>query len=154
MKSNFKVSDFMTDQNLVVAAPHNTFSEVLKFFSTHKIQHMPVVKDDVLLGIISVNDLVHVLGSELANGSLDSAALNAKYPVSNFMTIAPITVNPETPLEEAVKLLEKGKFQSLPVTENNKIVGIITNKDFVRILSKDLNPPHNTFQVETPGFGI
>lgn len=154
MKKEFKVSDFMTDQNLVVAAPHNTFTEVLHFFATHKIQHMPVVKDDVLLGIISVNDLVHVMGTELEKGIIDASTLNSKYPVSNFMTMSPTTVNPETPLEEAVKLLEQGKFQSLPVTENNKIVGIITNKDFVRILSKDLNPPHNSFQVETPGFGI
>ncbi|MBU3662690.1 MAG: CBS domain-containing protein [Bacteroidetes bacterium] len=154
MKSGLKVSDFMTDKNLVVAALHNTFSEVLHFFATYKFQHIPVVKGDLLLGIISVSDLIHVLGIELLKGTIDDTTLNAKYPVYNLMTTLPTTVKPETPLEEAVKLLEQGKFQSLPVTVNNKIVGIITNKDFVRILSKDLNPPHNSYQVETPGFGI
>ncbi len=155
MKQDFVVSDFMTDENIVVAAAHNTFSEVLGFFATHKIQHMPVVENNLLIGIVSINDMLHAVEKALKQSApVSHESLNTQFPLVSLMTANPVSVNPNTPVHEAIRLLQDGKFQCLPVTENGEVRGIITNKDFVRIFSKDLNPPHNTFKIETPGFGI
>jgi len=70
------------------------------------------------------------------------------------MTEEPIWVNPETTVADALRLLQFGKFQALPVVTEKKVVGMITNKDMVRVFAKDLNPPHTSFSIENPGFGI
>ncbi len=140
---------------VIVAGMHNKLSEVMHFFATHKIQHLPVTNHDELVGIVSVTDVMRVLHEDLNNGkSLNKHEMDDLHLLQNFMTPDPITVSPETKISDALRLLQFKKFQALPVVDNGKVVGIITNKDMVEIFSKELNPPHPSFTIENPGFGI
>ncbi len=154
MTSDLTVATFMTPK-VIIAGIHNKLSEVMHFFATHKIQHLPVTDNEELVGIVSVTDLMRVLHDELINGkSLNIYELDEKHLLQNFMTPDPITVSTDTKISDALRLLQFKKFQALPVVENGKVVGIITNKDMVEIFSKELNPPHPSFTIENPGFGI
>ncbi|MCF8253378.1 MAG: CBS domain-containing protein [Bacteroidia bacterium] len=154
MNTQFTVSDFMSE-DVVVAGLHNKLSEVMKFFVTHKIHHLPVTDKDELVGMVSVTDVVAAFFLELNKGeNINISDLDKKYPVNELMTPDPVSVNPDTKLNEALTILREGAFQALPVVENNKVVGIITNKNLISVFAKDVNPPHPTFTIENPGFGI
>jgi acetoin utilization protein AcuB len=49
--------------------------------------------------------------------------------VKDWMSPAPLTVSPETPVLEALRLLKERGFRRLPVVEGSKLVGIVTDKD-------------------------
>jgi acetoin utilization protein AcuB len=49
--------------------------------------------------------------------------------VKDWMSPAPLTVSPETPVLEALRLLKERGFRRLPVVEGSKLIGIVTDKD-------------------------
>ena len=56
--------------------------------------------------------------------------------VAEFMTKTLITVEPETSLKEAARVMSTNKIRRLPVLKNNKLVGIVVASDFVRNVGK------------------
>ena len=128
-----KVANLMT-RKVVVANLNNKFSQVVQFFTDTNINHLPIAEDDVLLGIISIKDVLKFVGQELSSGkSLTAADLDAKFSLDAIMTKNPVFVHPNDLIEKAIEILSEGKFQALPVVEDGKIVGIVTNKDIVRL---------------------
>ena len=83
-------------------------------------RHLPVVDESKLLGIITDRDLrQHV-------GQLERTKVNCA------MTESPVTVGPNSTLEEAARLLLKHKINGLPVTENGRLAGMITSSDIMK----------------------
>jgi CBS domain-containing protein len=135
MEEKIKVSQLMT-KNVVVANLNNKLSQVLQFFTETNIQHLPVSFNDVLLGIVSIKDILKYLSSELKSGNAISLAdLDTKFKLEDVMSKSPVYVHPNDLVEKAIEILSEGKFQALPVVEEGKIVGIVTNKDIVRLES-------------------
>ena len=100
----------------------------LERFSCH---HIPIVNEEnELEGLVSQRDVLRVTGSSLAEEQqLDPE----KISVSDFMTRDVFTVRPETPLRKAALYIRTQRYGCLPVTTNKKLVGIITDSDFVNI---------------------
>lgn len=120
--------------NVVVANLKSTYSQVMEFFTKHKIQHLPVAFDNKLLGILSVNDMAAYLFEQSKNGnSIDAAALDNTFEIDAVMTRNPTTVTPDDTLETVLAILAEGKFQAIPVVKDGLVHGIVTNKDIVRI---------------------
>jgi CBS domain-containing protein len=135
MEEKIKVSQLMT-KNVVVANLNNKLSQVLQFFTETNIQHLPVSFNDVLLGIVSIKDILKYLSSELKSGNAISLAdLDTKFKLEDVMSKSPVYVHPNDLVQKAIEILSEGKFQALPVVEEGKIVGIVTNKDIVRLES-------------------
>lgn len=135
MEEKIKVSQLMT-KNVVVANLNNKLSQVLQFFTETNIQHLPVSFNDVLLGIVSIKDILKYLSAELKSGNAISLAdLDTKFKLEDVMSKSPVYVHPNDLVEKAIEILSEGKFQALPVVEEGKIVGIVTNKDIVRLES-------------------
>ncbi|GAB1449656.1 MAG: CBS domain-containing protein [Bacteroidia bacterium] len=155
MKTDIKVKHIMT-RELVVANLNNRFSQVLDFFCQFKIAHLPIVEEDKIVGIISVNDALNFLYAKLGAGNVHVETLNEEFKMEDLMTPDPIHISPEAGLDEALEMLDKGRFQALPVVEDGKLVGIVTNKDLVKSFSFEVNPveKRSTYTIETSGFGI
>ncbi len=83
-------------------------------------RRVPVVQDDQLVGIITDRDLRENLGR------LDRTT------IGESMTENPLTVTPETTLEDAAQTMLKNKIGGLPVIKEGKVVGIITASDILR----------------------
>ena len=81
----------------------------------HRIRQLPVLHNDRLVGIVTDRDL-------------RGAAAKAKN-VREVMTAKPTVIGPQAPIDEAAHLLRSLKVGSLPVLENNRLVGIITTSD-------------------------
>jgi len=133
MANTIHVSQIMTP-NIVVANLHNKFSQVMEFFTEHKIQHLPVAMDDKLLGILSINDMATFLYKRSKNNeAMDTDSLETAFRIENVMTHNPTTVGTSDTLENVLEILAEGKFQAIPVVKDGLIQGIVTNKDIVRI---------------------
>ena len=53
--------------------------------------------------------------------------------VANRMVKNPVTVSPDTPVDEAASAMKKGHFRRLPVVEDGKLVGFLSDKDIMRV---------------------
>lgn len=139
MRKNTPVSEYMT-RKVVVAEPDNAFSQVQQLFVEYNIHHLPVVYDDRLIGIISSNDVMKVYATKLSGlEDTSPASLDEHFSIDGLMTHEPTSIHPEEPLAKAIDILSEGKFQALPVIDDEgKIVGIISNKDMVRILRDEI----------------
>jgi CBS domain-containing membrane protein len=100
-----------------------------------RIRHLPVVDDDgTLAGVVSQRDLFHS-GLIRALGYGTHAQRNAldMVVVKETMRTEVQTIGPDAPLAEAAQRMLAGKIGCLVVVDGGKLVGIITEADFVKL---------------------
>ena len=106
---------------MVTISPDKRVGQALKLMQKHHIRHLPVVKDDRMVGWITSRDLREVL----------LASMLEKITVGDVMVKAPLTVTPDTEVEEAARLIHEHKIGGMPVMEGDKLVGVITMLDLI-----------------------
>ena len=145
------VRDCMTHK-LITIRPESDPMAAISLLNAGKFRHLPVIeKDGSLVGIVDRADLELFLATAGSPGYV-----KRNHRVDQVMTRNVITVNPECPLEEAASLMVQHKIGSLPVLENGKLVGIITETDifkrFVAILGGGSDSLRLTIQLaDKPG---
>jgi len=113
----------------------DSVTDALKLMREKNIKHLPVLKDDRLKGIISDRDIKEFSPSKAT--SLDVFELHyllAKTKVREVMKTKVITTTTQTPVEEAAMAMFDHKIGCLPVLENGRLAGIISDKDMFRVL--------------------
>lgn len=126
-----KASQIMT-QGVVIANIQHKYSEVMNFFVTHKLRHLPVVIDNKLAGIITKNDMLKFISQMVHDDALiTDSLLDRKFKVEDVMTPNPVCVTPFTPIDDILAIMSEGKFQAIPVAECGYIQGIISTTDLV-----------------------
>ena len=101
-----------------------------------RIRHMPVLDDDgsKLVGILSQRDLFRgALARALGYGQHAQRKIMDTFLVKEVMTTDLITASPDVSLVEAARILMERKIGCLPVIEGGKLVGILTEADFVAL---------------------
>jgi len=128
------VSDWMT-RKVITIAPDSSVSDAVKLMKEKKIKHIPVVKDERLKGIISDRDIREFMPSKAT--SLDVYELHyllATTKVKEMMKTKVFTITADSAVEEAAMLMFDYNIGSLPVVEDGKVVGIISDRDIFRVL--------------------
>ena len=98
-----------------------------------RIRHLPVVDgDERLLGLITHRHILNAWVSHGHPGFEKPDRVAADVPVEMLMEKDVLTVEPDTAAAEAARLLISYRFGCLPVVEHGKLVGIVTESDFVR----------------------
>jgi len=99
-----------------------------------RIRHLPVLDDDEqVVGIVSQRDLFRgALARALGYGAHAQQKLLGQLLVKEVMTNDPTTIAPDAPLAEAARVMLEGKIGALVVIEDGRLVGILTEADFVR----------------------
>ena len=121
--------------SLITVTKEATLAQARELFHSHRIRHLPVVEGDRLLGIVTDRDIRQAAPSSAAGFKPDQiAAFLAQIPVTEAMVRNVRTVSPFTTVEEAAKLMIEHKIGCLPVTEADKLVGIITETDILGVL--------------------
>lgn len=120
-----RVRDMMTSPALTIA--HDaTLAEAAALLHTQRIQGVPVMREEILCGMISRGDL------ERANKQNADMGL----PVSAKMTHEVLTIAPDEPLEDALQEMTAADIGRLPVVEDGHIVGVLSRTDLIHKLYK------------------
>ncbi len=131
-----KVDEVMA-RDLVTLSEDNLMEEALELFRQKRISGAPVVKAQTLIGILSIEDLIHCLQKN---------DLQAK--VTEYMTAEPLTIRGSDPIIEALKQFVGHHFGRLPVLDNNrKLIGILTKGDITRGILKALQHDYQEEEV-------
>jgi CBS domain-containing membrane protein len=104
-----------------------------------RIRHLPVLDDDGsnLVGLVSQRDLFRgALARALGYGRHAQQKILDTLSVKEVMTSDVITTSPDTLLVEAARVLTERKIGCLPVVEDGRLVGIITEADFVAMVAR------------------
>jgi acetoin utilization protein AcuB len=129
------VSDWMT-KKVYTVTPDDNISTAIKLLKEKKIKHLPVVKNDfAIVGILSDRDIKDYTPSKVTTfeiRELNYILFTTK--VKEIMVKKVITASPTLAIEEAAMIMYDNNIGCLPVVENNKLVGIISDKDLFRVL--------------------
>ena len=103
------------------------------------IRHLPVLDDDDVnvVGLVSQRDLFRgALARALGYGGRARRKTLDTISVKEVMTSDVITTSPDTPLVEAARVLTERKIGCLPVVEDGRLVGILTEGDIVAMVAR------------------
>ena len=119
----------------VTITPETPFQEALKLMRDKKFRRLPVV-DSVgkIVGIVSERDMLHASPSPATSLSVwEVNYLLWKLKISDIMTHNVLTLNQDTPIEDAASLMVTHKIGGVPVVDDSgKVVGVITETDIFR----------------------
>ncbi len=120
------VEDYMTT-DLFTVHEEESIEFVARLMDWQKIRHV-LVEDEQhrLVGLVSHRTLLRHMAerTERPEGGV---------PVRHIMVEEPISVSPDRPTLEAVKLMREHEIGALPVVREDRLVGIVTEQDFIQI---------------------
>jgi len=120
------VKDLMT-KDVITIDLNKTVSEAAVIMSDSEVGCLVIMEGEVPIGIVTERDFVRRVVAR--NLPLDTK-------ISEIMSSPLITVDPDSPLREAARLMIKNKIRRLPVVKENELVGILVASDFARHLSR------------------
>ena len=99
-----------------------------------RIRHFPVVEDDELVGVVSQRDLYRAsLGTVMQYGEKAQRAFLESIVVKEIM-VDPISIGPDATVGDAARLMMEHKIGCLPVLEDDRLVGIVTETDMLQVV--------------------
>ena len=134
-----RVADWMTESVLAVET-FDSISIARQLMAKHRINQLPVLDNDVLVGIVTDRDVRDAYPTSMMidrGEAIDRFADSVT--VEEVMSHDVFTVRPDTPLKKAVGLLRRHRIGSLPVVSNKNLVGIITRSDILDFVLSGLN---------------
>lgn len=119
---------------VISVSPEMPINDALAMFKKEHIRRAPVIKDGKLAGIVSERDLLNASPSSATTLSIwEMNYLISKVKVKNVMTRKAITVNRDTPIEEAARIMADKKIGGMPVVDGERVVGMITETDLFKV---------------------
>ncbi len=113
--------------NPITATPEMGILDALMLMQEHKVRRLPVLDKGKLVGIVVESQLLRIAPSPATTLSVfEMNYLLAKMRIKDVMTPNPVTVTPDTLIEEAAVLMRENVVSGLPVLDGNKLIGIIT----------------------------
>ncbi|MGE5555424.1 MAG: cyclic nucleotide-binding/CBS domain-containing protein [Methanocella sp.] len=120
------VKDIMTKE-VITIEPSKTVFEAAQIMTEKGLSCLIVVIKAFPVGILTERDIVRRIVAKRASPDTK---------ITEAMTKNLITVEPETSLREAARIMSTNKIRRLPVLKQNKLVGIVVASDFVRNAGK------------------
>jgi acetoin utilization protein AcuB len=133
MGPNLMVRDAMTRDPFVLE-PEDSLTKAVDLMRLHGMRRVPVVLAGLLVGLLAEGDVKRAQPSILTDSQDEFQRVMDETPISRIMIQNPVTVTPDTPLLGAAETLLTTKYGALPVVEDGKVVGILTDSDLIRTL--------------------
>src|SRR5215510_5922118 len=135
-----EVAQWMT-KSLMTIKPKDTIRHARERLAKYRINQLPVVTDEKLVGIVTDSDISDAYPSSLRLFyGKDIDEFGDSHTVEEIMTYNVMAISPQTSLREAAQRLRRQRFGALPVVEQDKLVGIITRSDILDAMLAEGHP--------------
>jgi len=129
------VSDVMT-RDVLSVRPETSVREAALLMIDNRVSGLPVVEDDMVVGVISEADYVakdtsRTWVSRVLFGQ-EEATLTGVERVEELMSREPVTIAATATVQEAARLMTRKGVKRLPVTDHGRLIGIVTRSDLIR----------------------
>ena len=129
------VNKYMSD-TVVTASPDISVGEATRTMIEKGFRRIPIVKEDVLLGIVTASDIMRYLGSgeifqKLMTGDVSDAF---QVPLKSLILRDIVWTNSGIDIGEAAALMLKNKVGALPIIDDGELCGILTERDIIKAL--------------------
>ena len=132
------VRQFMA-KDVFTLTPDQTCLKALDAMRGKHIRRAPVMKANKMVGIVSERDLLHILPGTIGQASTDAGEVSMDLPVKRIMKTEVIAIRPNDHLESAARTMLKHKIGGIPVLEEGRLVGIITESDIFKAVWRILS---------------
>lgn len=129
------VHKYMSNK-VVTASPDISVGEATRTMIEKGFRRIPIVKEDVLLGIVTASDVMRYLGSgeifqKLMTGDVSDAF---QVPLKSLILRDIVWTNSGIDIGEAAALMLKNKVGALPIIDDGELCGILTERDIIKAL--------------------
>ena len=136
--SGVKVADVMTIR-VTTATPSMSIFEAERTMVEHGFRRLPIVSDGKVMGMITARSIIRFFGSgqvfkHMQSGTM-SQILQTSVLEASIKDIDQRTISPSADVGDAAEMMKEKDFGSLLAVENEKLVGIITERDFFKLIS-------------------
>ena len=131
-----RIRDVMT-ANVITVDEETSIHDARKIMDAHKIRRLPVTRKDKLVGLVTKHMLLEAAPSGATSLNVyELHYLLAKMTVKEIMVKKPCTISPDMAPEDALRLGQERGYGAFPVVENGKLVGMVTESDIVRLMTR------------------
>ena len=133
--SDITVAQLMSER-VVTALLKTTIFEVERTMVTQGFRRLPITSEDKLVGIITTMDIIRFFGTGEVFKYLKSGTMTQvlNTPALEIATKEIATIKPNADVGQAAKIMREKNIGALPVVKNEKLVGILTERDFFKII--------------------
>lgn len=137
-------------RNPVYVDENDSMKKAMDLLRDREIRHLPVLKGgDKLVGIVSERDIKQASPSPATALEIrEIYYLLDKVKVRQIMTRRPYTISPTAPIEEAALIMREKKIGCLPVVEDGRLVGILTETDILDAFIESMGVSGPGYRVE------
>ncbi len=136
MDFNAPISTIMTSE-VATVSPKDRLEVVKKLFDENKIHHIPVIRFNGIVGLISKSDFL--LFQRIPRTEMDRFTEETRlkaFRVEEVMVTDLKTLSPSDPIQKAIDIFVENNFHCLPLVEEDTFKGIITTMDIIKMLNK------------------
>ena len=133
--SGIKVSQVMSEK-VITALSKTTIFEAERTMTTQGFRRLPIISDGKVIGIITTMDIIRFFGSGDVFKYLQSGTIIQvlNTPALEIATKDVSTITPDADVGQAAKMMRDKNIGALPVVEKEKLVGMLTERDFFKII--------------------
>jgi CBS domain-containing protein len=137
VKIQLPVSNIMTTK-LVTLNVKDGLEKAEHLLKKHKIRHIPVLKNEKIIGMLSLNDILRISFADGAYREEENIAssIYEMFTIRQLMIRNLETVSPDTTIKEVAEILINREYHSLPVVEDGTLKGMVTTTDLIKYLLK------------------
>lgn len=135
MKSREPVSKIMSS-DVISLNLNDSLYDAERLFKENKIRHIPVVKNNDLIGILSLSDLLRISFVEAfgPNEGVVDSTIYSMLDIEQVMAKNPVYVSSNESVKDVAQILSENKFHALPIVDNHVLKGIVTTTDLLKYL--------------------
>lgn len=142
------LSEIMTEHPFTLG-PSNSVKQAMDLMQQERIRHIPIVDEQHhLLGLVTLTDILATRESKLLLISQErEAEFTDSVQLDEIMTRQVASVDPHAGIKEAALYLQRHRYGCLPVLKGRKLIGIVTESDFISVainlleLMEEQEPP-------------
>jgi CBS domain-containing protein len=133
--SGIKVSQVMSEK-VITALSKTTIFEAERTMVMQGFRRLPIISDSKVIGIITTMDIIRFFGSGSVFKYLKSGTIIQvlNTPALEIATKNVSTIEPSADVGQAAKIMQDKNVGAIPVVEKEKLVGMLTERDFFKII--------------------